>query len=32
METFDAKQYRRSLRLRWWLMLAVTFGALACMV
>ena len=32
MEKYDAKQYRRSLRLRWWLMLAVTFGALACMV
>lgn len=32
MEKFDARQYRRSLRLRWWLMLVVTFGALACMI
>lgn len=32
MERYDAKQYRRSLRLRWWLMVVVTFGALGCMV
>lgn len=32
MERFDAKQYRRSLLLRWLLMLVVFFGALGCVI